>query len=164
MNQPLDFIIGLMKQNTNELGFIPSTTIEERYLHSGQYLIQERNGTSVGYLLHGVPITGKVLTIAQACIEYDYRDIGHGHDLVQRLINRGKQANSSAIKLHCADHLAAQYFWEAMSFVKTGQLVRDNSRKRDIGIYVLQLWPTLFDNIGLAEWKRKVAEEAHERD
>jgi hypothetical protein len=136
----LEFILGLMRQNTNALGFIPSTTVDSRYVTNGLYLVKLKTG----YLLHGVPKTGQRLTIAQHCVEFDKRNHGHGMDLVNQLIERAALAQCKNIVLRCADGLPANDFWLLAGFEHTATLKPGNQRKRAINVYTLDLWRTLF--------------------
>ena len=140
-----NFVLGLMRHNYDALGFIPAPTIASRYLPLGRYIIQrQRTGRPVGYILHGKPAPGGVLTIAQAVIEYDHRERGHGMDAVATLIERAQQANCRAIVLGCAGDLPANAFWRAAGFEQTAVLHPENKRNRAKNIYTLDLWPTLF--------------------
>lgn len=140
----LDFILALMRQNTNELGFIPSSTIETHYLRGGQFIIQNNHvGKPVGYLLHGKPTPGGILTVAQHCIEMDKRDKGYGRETVEELIERAQQKNCRAVKLRCAEGLPSNEFWQALGFELTNTVYPDNSRKRAVNVYMLDLWPVL---------------------
>jgi GNAT superfamily N-acetyltransferase len=139
------FILGLMKQNTDEVGFIPSTTVSSRYIAEERYIIQrDRRGRQVGYILHGKPTAGGVLTVAQAVVEVDHRDKGFGQMEAMRLIERAKKANARAVKLRCASDLDANAFWLAMGFEHTNTLTPENRRQRAINAYLMDLWPTLF--------------------
>ena len=138
-----DFITGLMRENTAALGFIPAPTVEQQYIAQGRYLLQSRRGLPVGYLLHGAPTAGGVLTIAQHVIEYDLRQNGHGMDLFRRLLARANGANCRAIRLKCADDLPSQAFWQAAGFQRIHTLRPDNWRKRTVGVYELPLWARL---------------------
>jgi GNAT superfamily N-acetyltransferase len=139
-----DFILGLMRQNTNALGFIPDGSIEHQYVANGRHIIQTERGRPVGYILHGKPTAGGVLTIAQACIEYDKREKGYGIDVVNTLIERAKQTNCRAITLRCAEDLAANAFWKMTGFEHTSTLTVANTRRRKLNVYTLDLWPTLW--------------------
>lgn len=141
----LDFILGLMRANTDALGFIPSTTVETRYVAGGRYIVQtNERGQRTGYVLHGKPTPGGVLTIAQAVVEHDWRERGEGRKAVQTVIERAQRANCRAITLRCADDLEANAFWLAMGFERTHTLHIPNRRQRAVHVYTLDLWPTLF--------------------
>lgn len=140
----LEFVIGLMKQNTDALGFIPETTVDQRYIRQGRFIIQKRNGNPVGYVLHGKPTAGGVLSIAQAVIDYDFRQRGHGMDAISTLIDRAKAVNCRAIKLRCADDLQANSFWQQIGFELCRVDSPSNRRRRRINTYMMDLWPTLW--------------------
>ena len=73
-----DFIIGLMKTETDAVGFIPSFAIRERWMPSGRYIIQrDRRGRRRGYLLHGPARSAEPLHVNQVCIDYDHRLKGY---------------------------------------------------------------------------------------
>lgn len=141
----LSFITGLMRENSGALGFIPSTTVETQYLAKGRYVIQrDQRGRKTGYVLHGAPTPGGLLTIAQAVIEYDFRESGHGRAAVEEVIARAVATNCRAIKLRCAEDLEANHFWAAMGFKRVNTLHPNNTRQRAIHVYIMDLWPTLF--------------------
>lgn len=133
----LDFIVGLMRENYDALGFIPQGTIETRYIAKNRYLLIPKRG----YLLHGV---GLDWCISQACIDYDFRSRGYGFDMVDQLIERAKQHNARRIVLRCADELEANTFWQACGFELVRTYQPANKRKREINLYELTLVPRLF--------------------
>lgn len=139
----LNFIIGLMAQNTDALGFIPSSTIEHQYINNQRYIIQSPGGHSVGYLLHGKPTPGGILTIPQACIDFDFREQGHGMDVLQVVIDRAKRANCRVVKARVAAELPANQFWQHAGFEVVNVLHPENRRNRAINVYILDLWPRL---------------------
>lgn len=141
----LAYITGLMAQNTDEPGFIPAPTIENRYITKGRYAIQaDLRGRKVGYILHGAPTAYGVLTIAQACIAMDKRNRGFGQEAVAVVIERAIQAGAKSIKLRCADDLESNLFWQALGFEATRQDMGGERRGRLINTYVLDLWQRLF--------------------
>lgn len=141
-----EFITGLMRENYESLGFIPDTTVRDRYLTAGRYIIQNNAaGQPVGYLLHGSPQPGGVLTVAQAVIECDKRERDYGRQIFYDLLTRARQANCRSITLRCAEDLESNGFWLAMGFEKTNTTHPNNQRKRAVNVYTLDLVPTLFD-------------------
>jgi len=84
------------------------------------------------------------LTIALAVIDLDFREAGHGVDLVNRLIQRAQNYNMRAITLHCAEDLPSNAFWEAHGFDRVHVLHPKNRRNRAINVYRRDLWPVLF--------------------
>jgi len=128
------YIIGLMKHNTNALGFIPSTAIRNRWIQSGNYVIQRNSrGRPRGYILHGSPVRGRPLFINQACIDFDFRLHGFGLLAVRDVVARALHAGATSIELNCRDDLEATAFWEAAGFTLVG--ARPGGKRR--GRYVL---------------------------
>ena len=114
----LDFITGLMRENSNELGFIPNTTIESRYIAQNRYILQTNDrGRFVGYLLHGSLQPGKPCVISQAVIDYDYRARHWGTCVIQEFISRCLFIGVSSIHLRVASDMEAVFFWKSLGFV-----------------------------------------------
>jgi GNAT superfamily N-acetyltransferase len=112
-----DFICGLMKQNTDALGFIPNTTIRDRFVAREWYILQrDECGKPVGYLLHGSVRYGQPCYVSQHCIELDKRLRGYGAQAVQVLIDRCQRVGASSIYLRCGEDLPALQFWQALGF------------------------------------------------
>ena len=135
-----DFIIGLMKTETDALGFIPSTAIRSRWIAKGRFIIQrDRRGRRRGYLLHGPANPGRELYVNQICIEYDHRLRGYAGLVVRELLNRAHQADCTAINLRCAADLTANYFWMACGFTLQTILPGGKRRNREICTYRISL-------------------------
>lgn len=113
----LAFIVGLMKTETDALGFIPSSAIRDRWIKYGRYIIQRNaRGRRLGYLLHGPAKPGRPMHVNQVCIEYDYRLQGYAILAVRELLNRALAGDCSEIRLRCATDLTANHFWKACGF------------------------------------------------
>ncbi len=141
----LSWIIGLMRENTHSLGFIPDTTLQEQYLANGRYVLQRNErGYRVGYLLHGKPMQGGLLVVSQHCIDMDKRLRGYGEKAFQEVIERARQANCRGIKLRCAEELESNAFWQAQGLEVVSVQHPQNWRKRAINVYLLDLWPRLW--------------------
>lgn len=124
------FIIGLMKTETDALGFIPSTAIRERWIKLGRFIIAtDRQGHRVGYLLHGPLKPGKPCHVNQVVLEYDRRRRRHATAAVDQLLGRANKANCSQILLRCAADLDACEFWRSLNF-DTVSLSRGGFRRR----------------------------------
>lgn len=115
----LEFIVGLMKQDYPALSFIPYTTVQNRYIQNGQYILSDRNGNPNGYLLHGVAKPGQYLSVAQAMIDYDFRNRDYGRAMIEELIKRAEMKSCKGITLRCAEGLESNLFWQAMGFELT---------------------------------------------
>lgn len=148
----LTFIVGTMRQgyNTepNQLGFIPDTKIATYYMPQSQYVIQRnRHGVAVGYLLHGKCKPGGNLTIAQAIVDIDKRNLLFGQQMTNQLIERARSAGVRVITLRCAADLNSNEFWISQGFQLTGEDKSPNKRNRIVNLYSLYLWPTLFQSV-----------------
>lgn len=145
MNDVTSWIAGLMRQNTDAVGFIPYAGLERDYVNKGRYIIQrDERGHGVGYLLHGKPTFGGILVVTQHVIELDRQLHGYGAQTFDTLIERAKQANCRAIRVRCAADLPSNEFWRAMGLEVTNVKRVANRRQRDINVMMLDLWPTLW--------------------
>lgn len=134
-----------MSQNTDELGFIPGGTVEAQYVKLGRYVIQhDERGRETGYILHGKPLSGGILTIAQAVIELDKRQRGYGEQAWQVVLERAQRANCRAVKLRCGADLPSNEFWQAVGMKLCNVVPGGERRSRDINVYMYDLWPRLF--------------------
>ena len=122
-----------MAENTNELGFIPNTTIKSRYIAKSRFILQyNERGYPVGYLLHGALNYGQPVVISQACIQYEKRLRGYGEMTFRELLNRAEWANVSSIHLAVAADLPAVQFWQSLGFQVREIVPGGASRKRMI--------------------------------
>lgn len=145
------WISGLMRTDYPALGFIPDTTIEQRYIAKNRYILQlDERGQKVGYLLHGAIHCGYPVVISQAMIDYDRRLLGYGEAAVNELVRRAEISGASAIKLRCAADLSAVHFWQSCGFSIVGIEPGGESRKRQI-IQFIRLFrlPLLPPNFGV---------------
>lgn len=115
---PTEFICGLMRQDSDALGFIPKPAIDARWIQQGNFIIQtDRFGGPVGYLLHGPVNDARTMHINQACIEMTKRNRGFGQAAVAKLVKRAVKAGATNILLRCASDLDAVEFWISCGFV-----------------------------------------------
>jgi L-amino acid N-acyltransferase YncA len=127
------WIVGLMRQNTDALGFIPSTTVENRYIRRGDYILQcDERGNRIGYLLHGPIYQGRNAHVVQHCIELDKRNRGYGQLAVLELIRRCDIVGASSIRLRCATDLPSLEFWRSCGFVVAAIVPGGEQRQREI--------------------------------
>lgn len=137
---PADFICGLMRRNTDAVGFITRPTIEKRFVPKGHYVIQRnRHGQPIGYLLHGPVHPDGTLHVHQACIELDRRNRGFGHQAVRTLIERAIRHHARTILLRCAADLEATTFWTACGFLPFALSPGGKRRQRTILHFSLEL-------------------------
>lgn len=141
------WIAGLMRQNYEAVGFLPYEALEGQYIAHGRYVIQtNERGQKVGYLLHGKPTAGGILSVAQHCIETDKRLHGYGQEAFKTLLDRARFANCRAIKVRCAADLPSNEFWREMGLEVVSVRPGGQRRQRDINVMLLDLWPTLFEH------------------
>jgi len=107
-----DLMIELQRQNRDSLGFIPDSTLRDRYCKQATYLIStHRTAGKIGFLLFGVPRRNEALYIHQTCLQLDYRRRKHAAELVRRLAEIATAAGCTEIRLRCAIDLPANSFW-----------------------------------------------------
>jgi len=129
VSDPTSWIVGLMRQNTDELGFIPERGVREQYVGNDRYVMQEdEKGKKVGYILHGAVKRAKVVGIAQACIELDKRLRGFGEAAVGEVVRRCESEGAAGVRLRCADKMEALGFWRHLGFEIVG--VSGGGRRR----------------------------------
>jgi GNAT superfamily N-acetyltransferase len=137
---PASWIVGLMRENTDALGFIPAPTVAARYVDGERYVLQsDERGHPVGYVLHGVIQTGRSLSIAQHCIQYESRLRGYGEAALRALRERAERYGASAITARCAVDLAALDFWIAQGFQVRAIVPGGARRNRQIACLWLPL-------------------------
>lgn len=137
------FMIGLMKRNTDALGFIPSTVVRARFVKQNWYLIQRnRFGKRLGYLIHGPARPPKPCFVHQACIDFEKRNRGFGTELVDELVARATRARCRLILLRCAIDLDAIDFWIANHFQPIQMIPGGQRRRRTIIRFAHLLHPS----------------------
>lgn len=134
------FIIGLMRTETDTLGFIPSTAIRSRWIPNGRYILaRDRRGRRQGYLLHGPMHPGRPCHINQVCLAYNHRRRRHATAAIDQLIARASISGASGIILRCAADLQANHFWLAAGFTPMAINPGGKRRNRRIVTYTMQL-------------------------
>lgn len=125
----LEFIVGIMRSDTDALGFIPLPDLRSRWIARGRFLIAtDRQNRRIGYLLHGpVNRTGQV-HINQVCIDYDRRRREHATRLVQTLVCRARTRGAKIVILRCALDLEAIAFWRSIGAIPT--LLSEGGKRR----------------------------------
>jgi len=145
------WIIGLMRENYEAVGFIPATTIRDRYVHTGRYAIQrDERGRCVGYILHGAIRAGLPVSITQCCIQYDSRLHGYGESAFGTVLERARLRGASGVRLRCATDLEAMTFWQDQGFVWRDVVAGGASRNRVIARMWLPLGLPLFGSLPMA--------------
>lgn len=138
----VSWICGLMAENTDALGFIPSTTVAQRYVRHTRFILQDNErGRHVGYILYGALQYARPVTVAQHCIQYESRLRGYGEAAVAELERRAVYVGCPAIKLRCADdNPGAVAFWQNCGFVARNVVPGGVRRQRQI-IEMIKLLP-----------------------
>lgn len=109
----LQLMIALQRENRDSLGFIPDTTLRDRYGRSGTYLIStHRTAGKIGFLLFGAPRQHEALHIHQTCLQLDYRRRHFAAELVHRLCTIASESGATELRLRCAVDLPANSFWQ----------------------------------------------------
>lgn len=136
------YICGLMRENTNAVGFIPEPAIRERFVKPGRYILQQdRWRKVVGYLIYGPISPDGTLRVHQAAIELDKRFKHFGQMAVIELINRARHLQARCITLRCAEDLEAVVFWHQCGFHATHLSKGGQRRNRTIVHFKLDLQP-----------------------
>lgn len=138
MNE-LDFIVALMKENYEAVGFLTVGSVLD-YLHNRSHILIPHKG----YLLYENPKPYRVLRIAQACVDYDLRERGYGRQMVEQVIAHASTHYASEIILRCAEDLEANDFWRSMGFEHYRTYHPNNARKRAINGWRKIITPGLF--------------------
>ncbi len=131
------WIVGLMKTESETVGFIPSTSVKYQYISKGRYILQrDHRGRRIGYILHGAIKYGQTIVISQAVIDYDKRLKGYGEKAVNELIHKAQSIGASSITLRCASDLPAICFWRSLGFQVIDVFPGGKSRNRMIVKFV----------------------------
>ena len=122
-----------MRENYEAVGFIPQTTVANRYVAENQYILQnDERGRAVGYLLHGKLEYAKHVVVSQHCIQYEKRLRGYGQEAFREFLHRCEVAQVSSIHLRVAQDLPAVEFWQSCGFVPVSLVPGGKSRNRSI--------------------------------
>lgn len=140
--QDEQYIVELMRTESDALGFIPVPALRDRILRHGRYLIQrDHAGHRRGYLLHGPPLAGQPLRVYQCVIDIDHRRIYYATRMLDALIDRASRAGSTEILIRCATDLDATQFWRAIGARLLTITQGGQRRNRWIATYSLPVEP-----------------------
>lgn len=153
----------LTKANSNQLGFIPFSRIEEQE-RKGLVFHQYDNDTWMGFLVVGSIKAGGVTHIWQECIDKTARGHGSGTRLFFQLLERCKKSYVHEIVLRCREDLESNLFWKALGFEFVKAIDQQNARGKLINIYRMTVTPNLFQMAAVptieAEQKNKIQRDA----
>lgn len=114
----IDFIVNLHKKNSQRLGFIPKSRVEQ-YVNDNQVFIAKEGGLESGFCIVGSG-KGLDLKIYQHCIEEDLRRLSIGKKLFNDVECVARNMGYENITLRCRENLEANKFWEALQFINYG--------------------------------------------
>lgn len=127
-----DYAVSLHQRNSECLGFIPRSRIEE-YAETGQIILAHDGGCEAGYLVLGRSY--RAGRIYQACIETDLRLLGLGRELTNQAESLARLDGATKLRLRCRDNLSSNVFWSALGFEKVGMVNGGLRRGRMLNIY-----------------------------
>jgi len=134
----LNLIKKLMKDNTEELGFLPMSRIEIKD-SQGLLFHQYDNNEWLGYMVVGTIKKGWVTRIWQECIDKTARGYGSGKRLFEKLKLKCLENEVEIISLRCRESNEANMFWQAMGFKCVEILNTNSADKRLINVYKMNL-------------------------
>ena len=141
------WICGLMRENSESVGFIPEPTIQGQYLGKNRVIFQmDSRGRQVGYLLHGAIYPARPVHITQTAIIHEKRLLSFGTQAIAELARRAITVNASSIRLRCAEDLEALFFWQKNGFQIERIDAPNNRRNRRIYVMSRPLALPLFDH------------------
>jgi hypothetical protein len=151
----LSYIDKLQRANADDLAFYPLTTLEKA-LETGHVVTCEDNGEAAGYLWFGALRGGYDVTIYQACVDYDSRRRLLGYAMVRKLMDLGRAAGATGIRLKCASSADSNEFWQGIGFVCTRVQPGGIKRGRDLNCYRTDLQVGLFTIPGVVPSERPI--------
>lgn len=127
-------IDAIRRKNTNALNFIPYSSIQKSYIEKGRYIVICKDEQVIGYLLHGSIKEDKPLVLTHIASKDKYHV---GLQLFKQLVEKAKEYNCSCIRVRCAATLNIK--WDHLGFKLVETLKVNNTRKRDINIWIYPL-------------------------
>lgn len=129
----LPWILQMMRQESNSVGFIPRSKIEWG-LARGRVVIAAAGRLRLGYTYIGSTTSG-VLPIFQAITEVGVRRAAIGRAMMAECESLATLGQCWAMQARCRDDLASNAFWRAMSFAVDEVVEGGAGRGRRINIY-----------------------------
>jgi len=131
-----------MHKTTDHLGFIPRTTIAQRFVDQDLFIIQRnRRGRVIGYILHGRVNQEGTLYVHQAHVNLELRNRGYANRAAKILISRAIKAHARNILLRSTSDLQAVAFWRSYGFQPLAITASGATRRTTIIQYELILRP-----------------------
>jgi ribosomal protein S18 acetylase RimI-like enzyme len=114
----VDFIVDLHKKNSQRLGFIPKSRVEQ-YVNDNQVFFAKEGGLESGFCIVGNG-NNTNLKIYQHCIQEDLRRLNIGKKLFNDVEFIARNKGYETISLRCRANLEANKFWKALDFINYG--------------------------------------------
>lgn len=149
--------------DTHCVGWLPKSVFEQR-LETNDVNTCWRNGDLVGWCLRGESVARKVMKIYQIWVRPDARILEHGRALISQIEEAAVTVGDGYLEAWVAEDLAANYFWNAIGFVRgvwrwgRGQSLRKIYRYTKIagkgaGVFAPQFCSTGAANHDATEWR-----------
>lgn len=123
----LSFVVHCQRQWSNNLGFLPRSTLA-RYIGASQVAVAEENGFPCGFVDWCGTSKG-TLRVLQVAVEPDILRGHVGTDLMTMLRDFSIANELSIIRLTCRAELPANHFWPTVGFHPTAIYHRATTRK-----------------------------------
>ena len=114
----LDAVDGLMKLNSNTLGFLPSQALRDYFKSEGVLGAKSSKGQLVGYLLYASQFSR--IRIAQLCVSSEFKGRGIAKKLIESLVD--STTTQTEITLRCRRDYPAHNMWPKLRFVPIGEI------------------------------------------
>ena len=143
--EDLGAVDGLMKRDSQTLGFLPIKALAD-YLQRGRVLGAKVGGDRlIGYLLYA-PNQNR-FRIVQLCVSEEFRGRGIARCLLEQL--KDAATTQSSIILHCRRDFPAHYMWPKLGFVSIGERPGRSATGHLLTLWHLTLSPANQMHLGL---------------
>jgi len=106
-----------VQKDTNAVGWLPTSVFDSRAATNDVNAVY-RDGELVGWSLSGESSARKVLKIYQIWVRPDARILEHGRALIDQLRTHSQTVHCLYLEAWVAEDLAANFFWDAIGFVR----------------------------------------------
>lgn len=133
----LPFIVGLQKQWSNAVGFLPTCT-HKRYIDANRVLIIEENDTPAGFVNWTCSRNG-LIRLPQVAIHRDLLNNGLGSLLVKHLAHYARSHNATTLRLTSREKLDCNHVWPTIGFQTTAIYTPMTARRLPLIEWTLHL-------------------------
>ena len=122
----------LMRTESDALGFLTTTAIQFHAATGGVYVIWDRGGDVVAYIIfaRGKASAPQTAHVYQVWVKRACRKKHIGSKIVEAACDIAKKAGATSIECYVAQELEANHFWEAVGFQLVGAREGGKRRKR----------------------------------